>query len=169
MKEKRQKESFLARNVEYNGIMSEYQLTGNTLNGKKIGLTVHNSLNSYQNFLYNRVMFGLSVYSQDEIENMHWEKRKRIVKVQKRTREVLNVWKQQIANVMTMRFFERVFPKTEFTAHFIETVNDIDPTFKGTLDLKLLGITKKDIVNKLITEGILPNNFYQLKSETSCR
>jgi len=169
MKKQRQEERSSVRGVEYNGMMSEYQLTGNTLNGKKVGLTVHNSLNNYQNFLYNRVMFGLSVYSQEEIRDMHWEKRKRIVKVQKRAKEVLNVWKQQIANVMTMRFFERVFPKTEFTAYFIETVNDVDPKFNGTLDLKLLGITKKDIVNKLITEGILPNNFYQLNSETPCR
>ena len=57
-------------NVEYNGIMSEYQLTGNTLDGKKVGLVVHNPMNNYQNFLYNRVMFGLSVYTQELIQRL---------------------------------------------------------------------------------------------------
>lgn len=156
-------------NVEYNGIMSDYQITGNTFNGKKIGLVVHNGLNNYQNFLYNRVMFGLSVYTQDEIANMHWEKRKRIVKVQKRAKEVLNVWKQQLVNAMTANFFTKMFPKTEFTKYFVSTVKDADPKLNNTLDFKLLGVTKKDIVNKLISEGVLPSNFYQLKPETPCK
>lgn len=156
-------------NVEYNGIMSEYQLTGNTLDGKKVGLVVHNPMNNYQNFLYNRVMFGLSVYTQDEIQDMHWEKRKRIVKMQKKAKRVLNIWKQQIVNVMTARFFQRKFPKTEFAEYFVRTVEEVDPDFNCTVDFKQLGITKREIVTKLIQEGVLPSNFYQLKQETPCR
>jgi hypothetical protein len=156
-------------NVEYNGIMSDYQITGNTLNGKKVGLVIHNGLNNYQNFLYNRVMFGLSVYTQDEISNMHWEKRKRIVKVQKRAKEVLNVWKQQLVNMMTANFFTKMFPKTEFTKYFVSNIDNTDPKLNCIVDFKALGITKKEIVTKLISEGILPSNFYQLKSETPCK
>jgi hypothetical protein len=169
MKKTKQNARPEVRGVEYNGMMSEYQLTGNTLNGEKVGLVIHTSMNNYQNFLYNRAMFGLSVYTQEEINSMHWEKRKRIVKVQKKTRMVLNVWKQQLANMISAAFFKKLFPKTDMAAYLIETVNEIDPELNGTLDFKMLGITKKQIVGRLIMEGVLPANFYELKPETPCK
>jgi hypothetical protein len=166
---KNNKQERLVQSVEYNGVMSDYQIAGNNLNGKKVGLVVHNSLNNYQNFLYNRAMFGLSVYTKDEIHKMPWEKRKSIVNMQKKAKRTLNIWKQQMVNTTITKFFEKVFPKTEFTAYFTKTMHEIDPEFNCTIDIKMLGITKKDIVTKLIKEGILPSDFYTLKQETLCK
>lgn len=149
-------------NLEYNGNYSEYQLSGNNLNGKKYGLD--SQLNNYQIFLYNRVLFGLSVYSQEEIKEMHWEKRKRIIKVHKRAKELLNVWKQQIVNSWSTAFFQAIFPKTEFTEYFVKTAADTDKDYSPKISFKELSITKKQIIEKLIQEGILPANFYQLKT-----
>ena len=43
--------------------------------------------NSYQNFLYKRALFGLSVYQKDELEKMHWDKKRRIEKVHQRAQK----------------------------------------------------------------------------------
>ena len=53
------------------------------------------SLSEYQNFLYKRAMYGLKMYSEEEIKKMHWQKRNRIKKVQSRTQIMLNTWKQR--------------------------------------------------------------------------
>jgi len=50
-------------NPEYSGKLSDYQLKGNTHNEKKYSLSLPSQLNNYQIFLYNRALFGLSVYS----------------------------------------------------------------------------------------------------------
>jgi hypothetical protein len=42
--------------------------------------------------------------------------------------------------------------------------NHTDPEYISTLEFKDLGISKKDIVIKLIQEKVLPNNFYELKA-----
>lgn len=154
-------------NIEYSGKHSNYQLSGNNLNGKQYGLD--NQLNNYQIFLYNRALFGLSVYSHEEILEMHWEKRKRIIKVHKRAKELINVWKQKVVNRWSTAFFQAIFPKTEFTAYLVKTAADTDKNFSPKISFKDLGITKKQIIEKLIQEGILPANFYQLNLETKCK
>lgn len=148
--------------VEYSGKYSEYQLRGNTLNGKKYG--VDSQLNNYQMFLYDRVMLGLYVYPKEEVQVMHWEKRKRILKVHKRAMQLINVWKQEIVNKWSTAFFEAVFPRTEFTEHFVKTQADTDKDYSLKISFKELGVTKRQIIERLILEGILPANFYQLKT-----
>ena len=54
-----------------------------------------------QNLLYKRAMFGLNIYSKEEIQQMHWQKRKRIKKVQIRAQKELNLWKQELVNNLT--------------------------------------------------------------------
>lgn len=125
-------------------------------------------LNQYQNHLYHRALFGLSVYTQDEIKNMHSKKRKRIIKVSKRTQQVLNTWKQEIIIAMTNRFFSEVFPNTEITKALLSE-STADPSVKCNLSFKLLKINKPAIIQKLLCEGILPENFYTLKTEPSCK
>lgn len=119
--------------------------------------------NERQNFLYRRALFGLGVYTQEEQNRMHWDKKKRIVKVHERTQIILNLWKQEIANKKVCLFFANVFGKSKFIEPLLD--NYTDPGFKNTLDFKDLGVKKKHIVQKLIIEGILPKGFYQLKNE----
>lgn len=124
------------------------------------------AFNSYQNFLYKRAMFGLSVYSPEELSTMNADKKQRVAKVHQRCQLVLNLWKQQITNHLTNKIFERIFPKSEFSKLFYVKYKDAtDPDFVNVLSFKDLGITKEIIVDKLIREGILPKNFYSLDSK----
>jgi hypothetical protein len=151
-------------NPEYSGKLSEYQLKGNTHNENKYNLMTPSQLNNYQIFLYNRALFGLSVYSPEEIKSMNWEKRKRIEKKHRKTRATLNIWKQQMVNKFSTSFFKQIFPDMEITKYLEQTTDDTDVNYVSNISFKTLGITKKDIVKKLIIEDILPTNFYELKT-----
>ena len=125
----------------------------------------HDTLTEYQKFLYNRALFGLDVYVEEELKTMRWDKKKRIMKVNKRAQTVLNLWKQEIVNKLSTHFFTTVFPNTPITNNFIATTNETDPAFINRMSFKTLRITKNEIIAKLVNEGILPNNFYELKTE----
>ena len=113
-------------------------------------------------------MFGLSVYSKEELLTMNADKKKRIQKVHIRCQSVLNIWKQQICNEFTNKLLMRLFPKTALAQLFFVTHKDvIDPGFMNTLNFKDLGISKTQIVDKLIVEGVLPKDFYSLKNAPS--
>lgn len=156
---------YSTRNTVYKGRMSDYQLEGNKLNNRKF-TTPESPYNIYQNFLYNRALYGLTVFSKEELAVMHWGKKKRITKVHLRTKKVLNIWKQEIVNGIFERFFKPKFTdsKTECGREFIELYsNETDPELENRISFSILGLGKKDIISKLIQQDILPKNFYELK------
>ena len=148
---------------EYTGNYMNYQLYGTHPDGKKYSNIIFTALNNQQAMLYNRALYGLATYTEQEVKEMHWEKRKRIIKVHKRAKSVLNIWKQELTNKLTTAFFSAIFPKTEFAIYFEKTTCDTDPEFVNKLSFRDLGITKAQIIFKLIEEAILPPNFYELK------
>ena len=151
----------------YKGKLNNYQREGNKLNNKKVVNYEQGPYNEYQNELYNRVLYGLSVFSKEELELMHWEKKKRINKVHIRTKEVLNIWKQEINNGIFERFFKPMFTgvNRELVKDFVTLYdNETDPEIKVNVSFKTLGISKKQIITKLIEQSILPKDFYKLIS-----
>lgn len=145
--------------------LSDYQSTGIS-NQKRYAKIEYIFLNDYQNFLYNRALFGLSVYKEEELKDMHWEKKKRINKVHKRTQRTLNLWKQTLTNVKVNNFMKCFFPNSRFFDYnFMETCD----TYINKTSFKELGINKIQIIDKLLSEGLLPINFYQLKTEETCK
>lgn len=150
---------------DYTGQYSEYQQNGN----KRYNIIEYTSMNNTQNFLYNRALFGLSIYQPEELKEMHWEKKKRIMKVYQRAQTVLNVWKQQVVNGISTKFFIMYFPKTEFTKFMVATNADTDAEYVNKLSFKTLGISRKMVIDKLIEEKILPVDFYQLKENEKCK
>lgn len=121
------------------------------------------AFNAYQNFLYKRALFGLGVYDKEEVQKMSVDKRKRVQKVNWRCQHVLNIWKQQLCNEYTNRIFKAFFPGKPGAMLFYETHKDsVDGGFINKLDFRDMGITKSQIVDKLIAEGVLPKNFYSL-------
>ena len=56
----------------------------------------YQKLNPRQHFMFKRVLHGLRLYTKDEIEKMHWDKKRRIIKVWKRSQDVINRWKQKL-------------------------------------------------------------------------
>lgn len=147
--------------TEYSGRLSEYQLYGNP--NQRFVEYERDEFNSYQNFLYKRALFGLSVYSAEELSIMHWDKKKRIQKVHLRTQNVLNLWKQEIINSTVNKIFSTLFFHSSFAKDMVEKFgNDTDPNYISKVNFKELGIDKRQIVTKLIQEKILPVNFYEL-------
>ena len=120
-----------------------------------------------QNFLYKRAMFGLKMYTREEISAMHWQKRKRIIKVHKRTQNELNLWKQSKLIEITNKFLGLFsHPKK----HSKESLGQImltefitpDPKFICDMTFKDLGIEKQEVTTFLQEKGLLPANFSTL-------
>jgi hypothetical protein len=150
---------------EYTGKVTQFQQEGNKYKGKRYVAYETDEFNTYQNFLYRRALFGLSVYQPDELKTMFKSKKDRIQRVHKRAQNELNLWKQAITNNMFNKLFEKYFSKSPFAQELITTYGQVtDTKFVNKIEFKDLGVKKKDIVNKLIELGILPKNFYELKT-----
>ena len=149
---------------EYRGRLSNYQTEGSTQNGKRYARAEHIHFTEYQKRLYNRAIFGLSVYSKHEIKNMHSHKRKRIVKVNKKAQSSINILKQEKVNKLCDRIYNVLFPKSKLAKKMLSLQEvDTDPTYINNLDLKSLRITRRCIADRFIQDGVLPKNFYDLK------
>mgnify|MGYP000868564535 CR=1 FL=1 len=119
--------------------------------------------NSIQNKLYKEVLFGLSNFSESEIKAIPYKEQNRINKTHRHAQSILNIWKQELCNNIVNDLFKALFPKSSITKELNEEYgNLIDPTFKNFVNFKDLGISKKQIVNKLITHNVLPKNFFEL-------
>jgi hypothetical protein len=148
--------------VNYDGKLGSYQRYGNKLQRQPLQYE-KDPFNSYQNFLYKRALFGLAVYTQEELVKMHSDKKKRIEKVHTRAQEILNLWKQELTGQWTVKLLNTLFWHSDLVKEFTEKFGeDTDPQYISKVDFKSLGVSKVDVINKLISEKILPNNFYQL-------
>lgn len=126
--------------------------------------------NSRQNFLYKRALIGVGIYNKKEIDEMSNEKLKRINKIHRKTQTILNLWKQEVLIGKSNKLIAGLFSVPQYGL-LKEILNDtaIDKEFVCTLSFKDLGITKNSVINRLITEKILPKNFYELKPTELCK
>lgn len=129
-------------------------------------------LNDYQYELYNTALYGLSSYSQGQLQKIPYHQRRKITSFHERVQKVLNLWKQQLVN----QLFEQLcsiqlnkFPQNPFNTVFQHTKIGVnyfgkrtDDLFQCTLTFEQLKINRKQIINKLITERVFPQNFFQL-------
>jgi hypothetical protein len=146
--------------------LEAYQLHGTQINNRRYAEYEIDPFNQYQNFLYKRALFGLKMYSTEEVEAMQEKKKARINKIHKKTQKVLNLYKQEIVNAITNNIFTRFFPSSPITQALVGQYTFTDPEYKNSMDFRQLGISKQAIVDRLIREKILPTNFYELKSIT---
>lgn len=146
----------------YDGKYGEQQMYGSSYNGNRYSRFEKDPYNEYQNFLYNRALFGLGVYHKDEVAKMHPDKKKRIIKVQRRAQTVINLWKQKIVITLTNHLFKTTFPDSPIIKELIDSFSEPDDTYINRMPLRLLKITKPDIVERFIDDGILPKNFNEL-------
>ncbi len=120
----------------------------------------------HQNFLYNRALYGLSTYTPEEVVIMLPEKRKRILQIHKKTQKILNLWKQEIVNILANKIFTDIFPNMEITKCLVEYYGtDGDPEYVNNMSFKMLKISKEQVISKLIETKILPKNFNELNIE----
>jgi hypothetical protein len=120
----------------------------------------------HQNFLYNRALYGLSIYLLDEVMLMPLEKKKRITKIHKKSQKIMNLWKQEIVNTLANKLFTDIFPDMEITKCLVKYYGtEGDPEYVNNMSFKLLKISKEQIISKLIETKILPKNFNELNQE----
>lgn len=142
---------------EYLGLLSEYQL-----HSKSVDKLNYKSLNPYQHFLFKRVLHGLNIYSKDEIQKMHWDKKRRIKKVWSKGQHCINEMKQYLVYQITNQIFAVFRPEVkEAFSHPFE----YNPEIRNTSTLKELGLTYEDLIIKFMSEGLLPKNFLDLQPD----
>jgi len=144
---------------QYYGLLEEYQLHPASI----INNLSYSKLNSYQHFLFKRVLHGLNVYTKEEIETLHWDKKRRISKVWRRSQREINAWKQTICNKKIIDLLRKTFhgPTAECIIAIPE--DEILEDYNNTFTLKDLGITYEDVILRFMSKGLLPKNFFTLK------
>lgn len=118
--------------------------------------------NSYQYFLFRRALYGLEVYSQEELRYISSQKKKRIKTVHKHVQLTLNLFKQRMLIEQTNSLLSRLFPNSKDITVFVATYMEPDPEFICTVPLDKFGITKMDIAKELVDKKCLPYNFFDL-------
>lgn len=151
--------------TEYTGTYQDFQSFGKSTKekiAKPYSQYEKDPYNKFQNVLYKRAMFGLKVYTQEEVKAMHPGKIERIEKVNQRAQRELNIFKQEKLIEITNKFFS-IFKKTSLGGEMIDMYSKPDPKFTSRSSLKDLDIAKEDIIERLSSKGILPRDFYSLK------
>lgn len=143
----------------YKGTMHSFDELG-VLKETNKAYAQQNSYSEYQNFLYNRALYGMKVYSEDEQINMFVQKRYRIEHVHTRAMKQLNVLKQSRIKELSDRVFN-IFHNSKL-AKAICCEEEFDESFNSKLSLRDLNISKNEVVEHFISTGILPPNFYSL-------
>lgn len=157
------KQNLTTTNIEkrymYLGILSEYQLY--IKEPKQI--IIYTKLNPYQHFLFKRVLHGTNVYTQEDLNKMHWDKKRRIRKVWARGQKELNAWKQIICNGQANKVF-KVFHNSKFAKDILEIpMKDTCNTYNNTMSFKDLGIKYEDVILFFMGKGLLTKNYLQAK------
>lgn len=123
--------------------------------------------NNYQNELYNRALHGLDSFDKRDLITMHPERRQRIVKTHQRAQAMIRNLKRRIIIESSNAFIDSCLPLVgdgpfrDLLLNIRETSEQkCSKTIK--MPFKELGITKELLIDKMVKQRILPNNFYEL-------
>jgi len=142
------------QDLNYSGMLSEKQFPITSI-------VSYQTLSVTQNELYKRSMIGIEFYEKEEIYSMNSAKKDKIIKKNKQVQKLMNQWKQELTNNITNGWLSALFPKSELIKSIVNN-SETSPSFMNTLSFKELGVTKEDIINKLIASKLLPSNFAAL-------
>ena len=92
---------------------------------------------------------------------MHWDKKRRIIKVWKRSQDVINEWKQELSYKDTNKIFS-IFINSKLGKDIIEQPFVYMPDYINKLNFKTYGIGYEHLIIKFISTGLLPKNFFKL-------
>ena len=122
----------------------------------------YTKLNPKQHFLFKRVLHGLKMYKKEEIAVMHWDKKRRITKVWKRSQSIINEWKQVLAYKDSNKIFS-IFEHSKLAKEFVNQPFQYMPDYINKLSFKTFGIGYEHLIIKFIANGLLPKNFFEIK------
>ena len=144
---------------QYLGILNEYQTIAKDLKQE----IIYTRLNPYQHLLFKRVLHGTNIYSKEELDKMHWDKKRRIRKVWKRSQREINSWKQTICNKRANEVF-KIFHHSELAKSILSVPTDeTDQSYSNTMSFKDLDIRYEDVILFFMGRGLLPANYLSLK------
>jgi hypothetical protein len=102
------------------------------------------------------------MYDKTEIENMHWDKKRRVKKVWRKGQEVLNEFKQYVCYKDANKIFS-IFKHSPLAKGFLDTPFEYVPSIRNKMTLKEVNLTYEDVIIKFMEKGLLPKNFLSLK------
>jgi hypothetical protein len=138
--------------------VSKIQLEG-TKKYQKIDVIV---LNDVQKNLYHKIVYGFSACTKEELTAMSKSKKFKMTIAYTKAHRILNRWKQEVINENINSLLMKIFPNSPVVKQMV-SVNGYDDTIDCShIHFKDLGISRKQIINKLIEFELLPSNFYQL-------
>jgi hypothetical protein len=144
--------------LQYGGKLSSYQQEPSNHKGKTYQTIVYTER---QNFLYNRLVYGLEYLPADEIKVMAKSKRKRINIFHRKTLALINQMKQERIVALSDHVFNTFFPKSPMAKDLVLNYReDLEEDF-SKIGLETFRITKTDIIDTLIKARLLPDNFYK--------
>jgi len=115
-----------------------------------------------QKSLYSQTVYGFSAFTKEELLNMSKTKKSKVLIAYTRAHRILNRWKQELINESVNSLMGKLFPNSP-VVKAMAAVNGYDDNLDCTdIHFKDLGISRKQIVDKLIEFNLLPVNFYQL-------
>jgi hypothetical protein len=157
MKTQQKIKKLSTRKERTEGTFSSFQELGNKFYSEK-----ESSVQSYspqeRKKLYERAIFGLNTYTEEELKKMHWQKKNRIKKVNKRAQRELNLLKQERLIALTNSIFS-MFGNSKLATDIVEQHSKPNPKYINNMSLKDLELTRNDVADRLVEKGILPNNF----------
>ncbi|MFO0453024.1 MAG: hypothetical protein ACK52I_30925 [Pseudomonadota bacterium] len=126
-------------------------------------LQVETTFNDKQKDLYLKTILGFNAYSKEELTQMS-ENKKQLIAIQyTKTKRILNKWKQEILFKGLDDLLLFLFPKSPIIKDMVNTTGYLKEYDKAdNITFEEIGISKNQIVSKLMSYGILPKNFYEL-------
>ncbi len=118
--------------------------------------------NAKQQLMYRQCLFGLSLYSKEDIRSMASRKRKKIRDRHMRTQIALNELKQRRVHDISNVLLGTLFPNSRLVSDLITEPFEADKTM-NRMSMKDLKISKDNIIEHLLKKGILPQQFLNLE------
>ena len=121
----------------------------------------HPVLNDRQQKMYSEALYGLSVYSDEQIKRMPKHVVIKIIARCNSAQIILNRWKQEISNEKVDNFLIKLFPNSPVIKQML-MIKGSDDSIKNDMSFKDVDLTQEKIANKLVECGLLPQNFFNL-------
>lgn len=133
-------------------------------------LKINSQLSQRQLKLFRECLYGLNLYSFEEISLMSKEEKMRIINVHREAQQLINLSKWQADKNLSDSFLEKIIAKSKgnfkkILSWFKDAIPSIEIEDNMEINhspLRVLGKIE-NILNKLIEKHILPENFYQLE------
>lgn len=117
--------------------------------------------NKTQKRLYEQAVYGFKTLANETIMEMKPQQIKRFQEIHNRAKAVINSYKQEISNDRINALLSKLFPKSNLVKQILD-VKGVDPSIKIPISLKDLKITPRMLAEKLVEQGVLPQNFFKL-------